>query len=336
MRLEQFQYVVEIARCKSMSKASKKLYITQPSLSTAIQNFEEELGFQIFKRSSQGVVLTENGESLLKIAEVMVQQLDLVKALADPENEAACSNVHLAAVPVVCNSLIIDLINSLKATHPKININIQELRSCKILPALLSGSADIGIGSFSPSTKEQTLQDAAHSNFVIEPLFQDKMYAFLPRNHPLAHKHCITTEELKDDIPIHFNDFTLMDSYECWQPYEVYDEKTSKTHYSFTDRASIKKAVSKGLGYAFLPRLMALDDIYINTGSIFAVPLTDADVSLTLFLTYSSKTPLSKAEQAVLIAIRKIFADLRERVKEEDMKLTKRIVSTERSARIYY
>lgn len=82
MRLEHFQYIVEIARCKSMSKASKKLYITQPSLSTAIQNLEEELGFQIFKRSASGVTLTDKGESLLKIAEEIVRQLEQVKELS--------------------------------------------------------------------------------------------------------------------------------------------------------------------------------------------------------------------------------------------------------------
>ena len=79
MRLEHFQYVVEIAHCKSMSKPSKKLYITQPSLSTAIQNLEEELGFQIFKRSASGVALTEKGEEFFKIADEMVKQLGLIK-----------------------------------------------------------------------------------------------------------------------------------------------------------------------------------------------------------------------------------------------------------------
>ena len=64
MRLEHFQYIVEIARCKSMSKASKKLFITQPSLSTAIQGLETELGFQIFKRSASGVALTDKGDIL--------------------------------------------------------------------------------------------------------------------------------------------------------------------------------------------------------------------------------------------------------------------------------
>ena len=82
MRLEHFQYIVEIARCKSMSKASKKLFITQPSLSTAIQGLEAELGFQIFKRSAAGVALTEKGEALLHIAEDIVFQLEQIKELS--------------------------------------------------------------------------------------------------------------------------------------------------------------------------------------------------------------------------------------------------------------
>ena len=55
MRLEQLLYCIEVANSKSMSQAAKKLFMTQPSLSTAIQNLEEELGFQIFKRSTHGV-----------------------------------------------------------------------------------------------------------------------------------------------------------------------------------------------------------------------------------------------------------------------------------------
>ena len=138
MRLEHFQYVVEIAHCKSMSKASKKLYITQPSLSTAIQNLEEELGFQIFKRSASGVALTEKGEEFFKIAEEMVKQLGLIKDLSDPNKETV-TTLNLAAVPVFCNALMIHLIQLLKRNHPQINVNIMELRPTKVLPTLVSG-----------------------------------------------------------------------------------------------------------------------------------------------------------------------------------------------------
>ena len=127
MRLEHFHYIVEIARCKSMSKASKKLYITQPSLSTAIQNLEDELGFQIFKRSASGVALTDKGEQLLEIAENIVNQLERVKELADPDTDTMV-HLNLAAVPVFCNALMIELIQSLKRVQPLVSLNILELR----------------------------------------------------------------------------------------------------------------------------------------------------------------------------------------------------------------
>ena len=66
MKLRQFEYVVEIARHKSISKAAETLYITQPTLSEALNDLEKKLGFAIFKRSRKGVELTLEGERFLK------------------------------------------------------------------------------------------------------------------------------------------------------------------------------------------------------------------------------------------------------------------------------
>lgn len=68
MRLEHFLYVVEIAEHRSLSKAARNLYITQPSLSVSLQNLENELGFQVFERSHKGMVLTEKGREFYQIA----------------------------------------------------------------------------------------------------------------------------------------------------------------------------------------------------------------------------------------------------------------------------
>ena len=323
MRLEHFQYIVEIARCKSMSKASKKLYITQPSLSTAIQNLEEELGFQIFKRSAAGVALTEKGEELLKISEEMVKQLGMIKDLSDPDKESV-TTLNLAAVPVFCNSMMIDLIQLLRKNHPHINVNIMELRPTKILSALISGQADLAIGTFSPSTKEQVFQEAAKHNITIEPLYEDEMYCFLHRNHPLARNTSVTFEDLisGDTIPAFFNDYALMGSYEGLQQI---DTEFSDNYYSFTDRASIKKAVSKGLAYAHLPHLMAYDDIYVTSGMIIPVPLADADVSLTNYLAYSARNPLPKSAKLTMELIRQLYKRVEEKRNAERRKIEKEL-----------
>lgn len=326
MRLEHFHYIVEIARCKSMSKASKKLYITQPSLSIAIQNLEDELGFQIFKRSASGVALTDKGEQLLEIAENIVNQLERVKELADPDTDTVV-HLNLAAVPVFCNALMIELIQSLKKVQPLVSLNILELRPCKILPTLISGSADLAIGTYSPSTKEQIFQEAAKNNITIKPVFDDKMYCFLHRNHPMAHKSAVCMEDLQDSTPAFFNDHVFMESYECQQngnPQRL-DHEFEKNYYSFTDRASIKKAVSKGLAYATLPRLMAYDDIYVSSGMIIPVPLSDADVALTTYIAYSSKNTLSNAASLTIELVQQLYQKISQKMADKDRKLEQEI-----------
>ena len=307
MRLEHFQYIVEIARCKSMSKASKKLFITQPSLSTAIQSLETELGFQIFKRSAAGVALTEKGTSLLHIAEEIVFQLDQIKELSNPDT-ATSVTINIAAVPVFCNALMIDLIQQLRREYPYINLNILEMRPCKILPALIAGTADIAIGCYHPSTKEQILQEANKNGYSIEPVYHDNMICFLPRNHPLARRPYVTFTELQEcDIPCAvYNDRVLMDSYDCIVAGDSAESEISNDLFSFTDRSSIKKAISKGLAYATLPKLMAYDDIYVTSGMIIPVPIADTNLKLTMFLAYPARGSLSHASTVALEAIRVI------------------------------
>lgn len=313
LRLEHFRYIVEIAHCKSMSKASKKLFITQPSLSTAIQNLEEELGFQIFNRSAAGVTLTDRGESLLSIAESVVEEVDKIKDLSDPAH-ASITTINLTAIPVFCNSLMIDVIQQLKKENPLININILELRPGKILPTLATGTADIGIGCYSPSTKEQTLREAAKNNLTIEPLFDDPMYCYVHRNHPLAQRAAVSLLDLKDDTPAFFIDHIVMGSYESYSP----NLEQQQTYYSFTDRASIKKAISKGLAYSILPRLMAYDDIYVTSGMIVPIALSDADIQLTTYVAYPTHHTLPKALMQTIDIIRSAYQRAGEKIEETE------------------
>lgn len=333
MRLEHFQYIVEIAQCKSMSKASKKLFITQPSLSTAIQNLEEELGFQIFKRSASGVSLTDKGEQLLQIASEVTSSMEKVKCLTAADSEQPLS-VNLAAVPVFCNALMVDLITAIKVSNPNVVMNIQELRTCKILPSIISGSADIGVGTYSPSSKEQILQDAAKHNIVIEPVFEDRMLCYLPRNHRLARKPYITLLDLKDDTPAYFQDHSLMDSYECIQM-DPLDDENNKNYYSFTDRSSIKKVVSKGLAYATLPRLMTYDDIYVSSGMVIPVPLADVNVPLTNFIAYSAKNASDPAVKQTRKHITELYQAIDQKFKEADEKINLEVNAQHNSLLLY-
>ena len=64
MTLQNLRYIVEVARCRSFSKAAQSLFMTQSALSAAVRETEAELGNQIFRRTNRGVTLTVDGEDL--------------------------------------------------------------------------------------------------------------------------------------------------------------------------------------------------------------------------------------------------------------------------------
>ena len=79
MTLQQLTYLVTAAECGNMTEAAEKLFISQPSLSAAIKNLEEEMGVTIFVRSNKGIVPTREGEELLSYARMLLEQAEIMK-----------------------------------------------------------------------------------------------------------------------------------------------------------------------------------------------------------------------------------------------------------------
>ena len=78
MTLQQLRYVITIADCNSMNKAAGELFISQPSLSAAVRELEEEIGITIFHRSNKGIVVTVEGNEFLGYARQLMEQYRLV------------------------------------------------------------------------------------------------------------------------------------------------------------------------------------------------------------------------------------------------------------------
>ena len=65
MRIQQLQYIIKIVETGSMNEAAKQLFITQPSLSNAVKDLENEMGIEIFIRNPKGITLTRDGMEFL-------------------------------------------------------------------------------------------------------------------------------------------------------------------------------------------------------------------------------------------------------------------------------
>ena len=76
MTLQQCRYIMEIERCRSLTEAAKRLFVTQPSITKAVRELEKELGITILKRTNRGVDFTPEGKELASYARLLVEQAD--------------------------------------------------------------------------------------------------------------------------------------------------------------------------------------------------------------------------------------------------------------------
>ncbi len=96
MNLQQLYYVRQIAEAKSINKASKALYISQPALTKQLKLLENELAVTLFERSKNGVRLTNEGDLFLDEAEKILNQVGSLKQQFLEHNEKV---LHIAALP---------------------------------------------------------------------------------------------------------------------------------------------------------------------------------------------------------------------------------------------
>ena len=79
MKLQQLRYVVKVAECGSITEASRRLFVSQPSITASIRDLENEMGVHIFERTNKGVVVSEEGETFLGYARQVLDQADLLE-----------------------------------------------------------------------------------------------------------------------------------------------------------------------------------------------------------------------------------------------------------------
>ena len=80
MTLAQLRYAITVAGASSMNEAARKLFISQPSLSAAIKELEEEVGVELFKRTNRGISVTLEGEEFIGYARQVVEQYNLIES----------------------------------------------------------------------------------------------------------------------------------------------------------------------------------------------------------------------------------------------------------------
>ena len=157
MRLEQLEYLVEVADCRSITLASNKLHTAQQNISRAIRQLEDELQMELFKRSKKGVALTSEGEFVYKQAKIILSHIRLIeqrKACNQSVDPSLAGQLNILSLPGFY-SIVFDIIKILNKQFPNLEIKRLEQEAAAINSTLDKCPYEIIFTTFS----ESSLQD---------------------------------------------------------------------------------------------------------------------------------------------------------------------------------
>lgn len=195
MTLQQLTYLVTAAECGNMTEAAEKLFISQPSLSAAIKNLEEEMGVTIFVRSNKGIVPTRDGEELLSYARMLLEQAEIMKerfvkdTSREPKFAVSCQHYSFAV------NAFVDIVKEYDADQ--YSFILRETQTGEIIEDVANGKSELGILYLSEHNEDVLLKLLKKNSLIFEEIYVADPHVFISREHPLAEKKLVRTDDLK-------------------------------------------------------------------------------------------------------------------------------------------
>lgn len=195
MTLQQLKYLIEVADKGSINKAAKSLYISQPSLSNAIRELEEEVNITIFNRTNRGVVLTDEGAEFLAYARKVVEQAKLLERFVEKrpiKQRFGVSTQHYSVAILSFSELIKEY------GTESYEFWLRETKVHEIIKDVRDYRSEVGIvylNKLNEGTIKKHLED---NNLEFEELFVAKPMILVSKDNPLANKDEVALEDLID------------------------------------------------------------------------------------------------------------------------------------------
>jgi DNA-binding transcriptional LysR family regulator len=140
-----------VAQHRNFTRAAELMFITPSGLSVLIREFEKELGFRLFNRTTRHVALTSSGAELVKIAQESLRNLDEVATRIGHSAGQTSPSFSLGAPPLIAANIIAPAIREFRGHHAGFRIELFDERAPVLLQMVQDGKLDMGLGIFGPA-----------------------------------------------------------------------------------------------------------------------------------------------------------------------------------------
>ncbi|NKQ18703.1 LysR family transcriptional regulator [Brevibacillus laterosporus] len=294
MDIKQLHYFVTVSNQLSYSKAAQKLHISQPSLSNAIKNLEQEVGSPLLDRNTRKMELTDAGKILYKKSILLLSQMNMLKKEMEEVKLTGSGDLIIGIIESV-KHWIPKVIREYQDRFPSINIKLIEVLSGKaVKESLRKYETHLLITN-------QYINEADIESF---PLYDERLVLVLHRDHPLAQKReSILLKELERE--------PFIISTEGFQTREdiltafTLEQMAPKIKFEIERFETALTLVRENLGITIIPENYLSEPM---DASIVQKTIDSSALERTVYLTFMKNRYLAPAVQTFLEDIRRNFA----------------------------
>lgn len=294
MTLQQLKYVVTISNTLNMTQAADLLFVSQPSLTKAINELEKEMNVKIFNRSNKGVSITREGDLFLTHARQVLEQAQFMEETFktgqahNPEFSVSCQHYDFAVEAMAQTIRQFDA--------DEYNFTLRETQTREIIEDVHSLRSEIGILYLSSHNEDVMLNQFKKNDLEFIELFSEKPHVFLCKNHPLANKKVIKLSEL-DDYP--YLCFEQGEYNSFYYSEEILSTVSRRKIIRVRDRATMSNLIEELNGYTVCSGRISKS---LNGRSIISRPL-DEDEYMKIGYIKPRKLPLGPYAKVYIDAI---------------------------------
>lgn len=296
MTLQQLKYIITVAEIGNITESAEKLFISQPSLTSAIHSIEKEMNVTIFSRSNKGVTVTREGEEFLSYARQVLEQADLMKekycgeSLRNPRFSVSCQHYSFAV------NAFSDVVK--KYDSDRYDFTLRETQTYEIIEDVSFGKSEIGVIYLSDKNREVLDKLFKKHELVFEELFVANPHVFISKKHPLVNSEIITLEELR---PFPFLSFEQGEHNSFYYSEEILGSYEVQKNIKVRDRATLFNLLIGLNGFTVSSGVL---DTKFNGLNIVARPLK-MDDQMHIGIIYSKRLALSRYAKEYIEAIKK-------------------------------
>jgi LysR family transcriptional regulator, hydrogen peroxide-inducible genes activator len=243
MNLRDLRYLVALADKKHFGRAAEASFVSQPTLSTQLKKFEDELGVAMIERNPRNVMLTDVGEAVVARARVILREADEIRLIARRAKDPESGMVKLGVFPTLAPYLLPHIIPNIVAKFPKLALILVEEKTDVLLRKLSDGELDCAILAL----------PVADDKLHVEFLFEEDFILAVPKGDAFAKLKRVRLSDLSDA------NLLLLDDGHCLreQALEVCQMAGAGERSGFraTSLETLRHMVAANVGMTLLPAL---------------------------------------------------------------------------------